>query len=187
MYRHLENFLAHEDDSAKRALAISHSANLAATLGLPSVAVVEANHPEHDVAALTFADQEFDFVLADQVLEHVAADPFRVLAECARVTRPGGYVVHTTCFFQFIHQTPLDFWRFTPNALRLLAESNDLEVVRLGGWGNRDAWSYMQMGYRMEKIPEEPGNPLYALALKNDKKYPITTWVIGRKPVTAES
>jgi len=39
----------------------------------------------------------------------------------------------------------------------------------------------MQLGYRMEKIPEAPDNPLFALAMKNDKKYPIVTWVIGRK------
>jgi SAM-dependent methyltransferase len=184
MYKHLENFLEEEDAASRTALSISHSANLAELVGVPSVAISEANYPEHDATDLSaFGDESFDFVFADQVLEHVAGDPFTVFSECHRVLKPGGFVVQTTCFFQFIHQHPIDFWRFTPNALSLLCERNGLDVRRVGGWGNRESWTYMNMGFRSEKVPEDPENPIYQLAMRSDKKYPLTTWVIGQRPV----
>jgi SAM-dependent methyltransferase len=186
MYRNLENLLAESDSPDARALSISHSSNLAELLGVGSASITEANFPEYDVTDLSrFDDASFDFVLADQVLEHVEGDPFQALSECQRVVKPGGHVIHTTCFFQFIHQHPTDFWRFTPNALRLLCERSGLEVVRLGGWGNREAWAYMNMGYRSEKVPEDKDNPIFQLAMRSDKKYPLVTWVVGRRP-TAE-
>src|SRR5918997_1204628 len=77
MYRRLENLLQEHDSPDRRALSISHSANLAPLLGLGSVGIQEANFPEHDITDLAaFGDESFDFVLADQVLEHVAGDPF---------------------------------------------------------------------------------------------------------------
>jgi len=183
MYRRLENLLKDEDSPERTALSISHSANLAPLLGLGSVAVEEANFPEHDITDLAaFADESFDFVLADQVLEHVAGDPFAAFRECHRVLKPGGIVVQTTCFFNLIHQHPTDFWRFTPNALRLLCENTGLEVTSVGGWGNREAWHFMWLGYRMHKIPEDPKNPIFRLAMKQDKKYPVVTWVLARRP-----
>lgn len=182
MYRQLENALRDADSPTRTALSISHSANLAALLGLDSVSITEANFPEHDITDLSsFADESFDFVLADQVLEHVAGDPFTAFSECHRVIRPGGLVIQTTCFFNLIHQHPTDYWRFTPNALRLLCEHNGLEVVNVGAWGNREAWGYMSLGYRMRKIPEDRDNPLYRMAMRQDKKYPIVTWVIAKR------
>jgi SAM-dependent methyltransferase len=44
--------------------------------------------------ALPFAPDSFDAVVAASVLEYVA-DPAAVLAECARVVRPGGAVLYT--------------------------------------------------------------------------------------------
>jgi len=41
---------------------------------------------------IPFADSQFELVLMDDVLEHVA-DPERVLSECRRVLKPGGLVV----------------------------------------------------------------------------------------------
>jgi ubiquinone/menaquinone biosynthesis C-methylase UbiE len=45
-----------------------------------------------DAHALPFADATFDVVRTERVLQHVL-DPARVLAEMARVARPGGHVV----------------------------------------------------------------------------------------------
>ena len=147
------------------------------------MAVEEVNFPEHDITDLSgLTDESFDFVLADQVLEHVAGDPFAAFRECHRVVKPGGIVVQTTCFFNMIHQHPTDFWRFTPNALRLLAEHAGLHVMRVGGWGNREAWAFMSLGFRSRPIPEDPKNPIFRMAMRQDKKYPIVTWLIARRP-----
>ena len=42
-----------------------------------------------DIARLPFADETFDAVLCSEVIEHVPA-PIAVIAELARVLRPGG-------------------------------------------------------------------------------------------------
>lgn len=47
---------------------------------------------EGDATSLPFADQSFDVVCAFKVLAHVE-DIERALAECARVVRPGGWVL----------------------------------------------------------------------------------------------
>jgi SAM-dependent methyltransferase len=56
-------------------------------------------------------------VLLD-TLEHVR-DPRRALAEVYRVLQPDGIAVATSVMDLFIHCRP-DYWRFTPEAFRLL-------------------------------------------------------------------
>lgn len=82
----------------------------------------------------------------------------------------------------FMHMLPLDFWRFTPQSLELLMKQAGATVIKAGGWGNRAAWTYMQLGYRARKVPEVEGNPIYELAIRNEKKWPVHTWVAARKP-----
>jgi SAM-dependent methyltransferase len=138
--------------------------------------------PGSHILSLPYPEAAFDFVVADQVLEHVAGDPFVAMAESVRVAKPGGTIVHTTCFINFLHQLPTDYWRFSPGALELLARAARGEEIETGGWGSRDAWTYMELGYRMRKVPEVPGNPIFELALRNEKRWPVTTWVVFRKP-----
>ncbi|MEO1083898.1 MAG: methyltransferase domain-containing protein, partial [Acidobacteriota bacterium] len=74
-----------------------------------------------DLHDLTFADGEVGtFVLAD-TLEHVR-DPQRAMAEVRRTLKPGGVVLFTSVFAFPIHDYPNDFWRFTPEVFRALAE-----------------------------------------------------------------
>lgn len=53
-----------------------------------------AVYPDIDMLALPYADGMFDVVVHSDTLEHVP-DPVRALAECLRVTRPGGAVCYT--------------------------------------------------------------------------------------------
>jgi SAM-dependent methyltransferase len=53
--------------------------------------------------ALNFADESFDFVMCDQVLEHVEGDPQLAFDETWRVLRPGGIAIHTTVFNYSYH------------------------------------------------------------------------------------
>lgn len=163
-----------------RVLSISHSENLIELLGIKATSVVSANYPDCNILNLDEDDESFDFVLSDQVLEHLEGDPFKATAECHRVLKPGGIAVHTTCFINPIHCVPRDFWRFTPDALGLLHE-NWSEIIECSGWGNFEVWKYINDGLRFLPVPNVKWHPVYKLATKNDPIWPITTWIVAIK------
>ena len=90
-----------------RVLSISESGKLCDALGLGGLPTDEANFPEHNMLALNFPDASYDFVVSDQVLEHVLGDPFLAVRESFRVLKPGGYAIHTTCLINPIHKYPV--------------------------------------------------------------------------------
>lgn len=163
-----------------RVLAISHSGNLAELVGLQPNEIVTADYPEHNILSLDFPDASFDYVLSDQVLEHVEGDLYQAISECHRVLRPDGIAIHTTCFINPVHGAPKDFWRFTPDALSLL-HRNWSEVIEVGGWGNFQVWSVSQDGIRFVGVPHAKWHPLHQIAVKNDPLWPIVTWIVARK------
>lgn len=161
-------------------LVISGSGRLAVALGIPQEALETAAYPEVDLRALPHADGTFDAVVTDQVLEHVAAPPSRVVREAARVVRAGGLLVHTTCFVNPRHDAPSDYWRFSPEALRLLHEEEGHRVVHCGSWGNRWVLAGDPIGLRYLRVdPSRPRGLLHRLATTNHPKWPICTWVVA--------
>ena len=82
-----------------------------------------------DCHALPFADRAFDTAICTQVLEHVA-DPARVLAEIARVLRPGGVLLLTAPMIWPLHEEPFDFFRYTQHGLRHLLQAVGFEVLQ---------------------------------------------------------
>ena len=163
-----------------RVLSISHSENLADLVGLEPSEIVSANYPEHNLLSLAFENESFDYVLSDQVLEHIEGNPQQAIDEVYRVLRPDGIAIHTTCFVNQIHGAPKDFWRFSPDALSLL-HSNWREIIEVGGWGNLQVWSVVQDGIRFCGVPHASWHPLHKLAIKNDPKWPIVTWIVAKK------
>jgi len=161
-------------------LSISHSTHLAEVLGLDPAWCEEANYPEQNILDLSFEDDRFDWVVSDQVLEHVGGSPIRALEESRRVLKPGGIAVHTTCFMNPVHGSPDDYWRFTPNALSLLCERYS-EVVEAGGWGNPMVFAVGAIGLGWEGVPEASWHPLNRIARYNDPKWPVMTWVVACK------
>jgi SAM-dependent methyltransferase len=147
-----------------RTLSISHSENH--LLGLESSEIVSANYPENNLLALNFPDAAFDYVLSDQVLEHVEGNPQQAIDECYRVLRPGGVAVHTTCFINPVHGDPKDFWRITSNALSLLHRKWS-EIIEGVGWGNPEVWLVVGIGLRFVGVPHARWHPLHRLS---DKK-----------------
>jgi SAM-dependent methyltransferase len=89
--------------------------------------------PDVDVVGdghyLPFPDETFDYVWSNAVLEHVR-DPARVAAEIGRVLKPGGLAIVNVPFLENVHNWPDDYYRYTPNGLRVLFR--DLEEVRSG-------------------------------------------------------
>lgn len=78
-----------------------------------------------DAHHLPFTDNEFNFVLSTEMLEHTV-DPKQVVAELIRVLKPGGTLVLTTRFVYPLHDCPHDYWRFTKYNLLQLFESTEI-------------------------------------------------------------
>ena len=81
---------------------------------------------------LRFGDRTFDVVLSTEMLEHDSAF-WLSLAEMGRVLRHGGHLFLTTRSNGFpAHDHPFDFWRFMPEAGRLLPPLAGCEWVSTG-------------------------------------------------------
>ena len=180
MYRRLAEFRC-PDPAGLKILSISRSQPLCQLLGFAGEQITDASYPAVSVLDLPYPDASFDYVVSDQVLEHVEGSPERAVAECFRVLKPGGTAVHTTCFINPVHGYPDDFWRFTPKSLEVLCRGKG-EVIEAAGWGNRFVWVYAEIGMRFEPIPEAKWHPLNWLARKNSEDWPISTWVVAKKP-----
>ena len=83
-----------------------------------------------DVHHLPFRDETFATVALIHVLEHVR-EPLQVLAEIARVLKPGGQLFLDVPFLHEIHHAPHDISRPTTYGLRFMTEKVGLEVVEI--------------------------------------------------------
>ncbi len=140
---------------------------------------IETSYPDVDIQRLPYPDGMFDAVISDQVLEHVK-DPVRAINESYRVLKKGGVAIHTTCFINQFHPSPRDFWRFSPDALRFLCR-NFSEIVQCEGWGNWAAVMVCFLGDRFRNMHIPERGLRHMLATKNQSRYPISTWIVGRK------
>jgi SAM-dependent methyltransferase len=95
-----------------------------------------------DAHDLPFADQCFDGVIAQAVLEHVT-DPYRCVDEIYRVLKTKGLVYAETPFLQQVHMGPYDFTRFTHlGHRRLFRKFDEIESGATCGPGMALAWAY---------------------------------------------
>ncbi|MFN7709496.1 MAG: class I SAM-dependent methyltransferase [Holosporales bacterium] len=65
-----------------------------------------------DGHALPFADDTFDAVFSQAVMEHMR-DPYLAAREIARVTKPGGIIYVESAFMQPLHAVPYHFFNTT--------------------------------------------------------------------------
>ena len=77
-----------------------------------------------DLRGLTFGDGEVGTALCLDTLEH-CADPAGACRELHRVVGGGGLCVVSSVMFFPVHGYPQDYWRFTPEGLRVLLEPFD--------------------------------------------------------------
>jgi SAM-dependent methyltransferase len=113
-----------------------------------TTAIVDA----HDIP---FADDTFDGVVAQAVLEHVL-DPVRVVSEIHRVLKPGGVVYAQTPFMQQVHGGAFDYTRYTLLGHRRLF--NAFEEIDSGAGNGPGAalawsWQYFLLSFATAKIP----------------------------------
>jgi SAM-dependent methyltransferase len=106
----------------------------------PGVEYVGADlpgNPDADVdlapdGRVPLAEESFDLVLSNQVLEHVEhLTPY--LSECYRLLRPGGSLVLSTHGIMYYHRDPEDYWRWTQPGLTKLLTDHGFDVVEARG------------------------------------------------------
>jgi SAM-dependent methyltransferase len=114
----------------------------------------------------------FDVVICEQVLEHVV-DPWKAVRTLYALTRPGGTVIVDTPFLIRMHTEPGDYWRFSPEALRLLLGQAGFEVEEVGTWGNRVAVMTNLFGW----TPVHRGLPMRA-----HPDFPVVVWAFAKRP-----
>lgn len=143
--------------------------------------ITEVYYPEVDIHRLPFKDKTFDYVISDQVLEHVS-DPFLAVAETYRVLKPGGIAVHASVFTTPVHKCPEDYWRYTPDGLRRLCKDFS-EVLECGSWGNRivQIIALLSDRLRFTPIPDRKFSLRNFIATWNEERYGITSWIVVRK------
>ena len=95
-----------------------------------------------DAHDIPFADNSFDGVIVQAVLEHVL-DPNRCVEEIYRVLKKGGVVYAETPFMQQVHMGRYDFTRFTHlGHRRLFRKFEEASSGAVCGPGMALAWSY---------------------------------------------
>jgi len=165
----------------EKILGISGINNFYPFINMQNVKLLDVDYPEVDMQNLPYENNSFDFVISDQVIEHLE-DPKKAIKESFRVLNKGGIAIHTTCFINYIHLFPGDFWRFSPAALRHLCKDFS-EILCCESWGNRIAilFCFISDKLRSLRIPEMKWSVRRYLATYNEERYPIVTWVVAKK------
>lgn len=71
------------------------------------------------ISDLPFRDETVDFVLCENVLEHIP-EPERAITQVWSAIRKGGYLYLVTPFLFPLHDLPYDFYRYTEYSLKHL-------------------------------------------------------------------
>ena len=135
------------------------------------------NYPEIDIQDLSrFKCDHYDFVILDQVLEHVP-NPAKGIQEVFRLLKKGGWLIITTPFLVKIHYVPNDYWRFSREGLRQLLLNYSDVVVK--SWGNKDVViNHIKTGtWPSVKEVQERG----CFNLENDEDLPHVVWGFAGK------
>ncbi|MGI9119209.1 MAG: class I SAM-dependent methyltransferase [Acidimicrobiales bacterium] len=128
------------------------------------------SYPDFDLCASS-PDRTFDVVICEQVLEHVV-DPWRAADTLHQLCRPGGHLIVSTPFLVKVHREPEDYWRFTPDGLRLLLGRAGFEVLQIRAWGNRPC---VRRNFA-HWAPQQRWR-----TLRNEADFPIVVWAFARR------
>ena len=188
MYTHIENFLKTQKLSTGRCLLIGDSLkgkgkerkirNPAITNMLPKgCEIIAPSYPDVDIHDMPYEDNTFDYAIADQVLEHVRK-PWIGVEEVRRVLKPSGLTILTSALMFMVHGVPHDYWRFTPDGLKVLCE-NFSKIHECRGTGNLNFVSDILNKRGGRKVV--PGTGLEKRALACDDKHLVSVWIIAEK------
>ena len=136
--------------------------------GLPWKSHTVLEYPAFDLCNPSPPMSRFDLVICEHVLEHVV-DPITATRTLRSLCKDEGQVFVATPFLVRLHNHPSDYWRFTPEGLSRLLESQRLKPIWVRSWGNRrvvranfDKWV---MAFPWSSLRNEPDLPVVVWAL----------------------
>ena len=131
------------------------------------------DYPDFNICKSPLPEQ-FDIVIADQVLEHVS-HPIAAVANILAMVRSGGAAMIATPFLFRVHARPHDYSRWTEVGLRevLVAGGFDPGSITTGSWGNR-ACVKAHIGGQVRDYG-------FWRNMSNDAEYPIMVWAIATR------
>ena len=152
--------------------------------------VADAVQVACDIECLPFGGGCFDTVLCTQVLEHIP-HPWTAAEEIARVLKPAGKLILSCPQYWVLHELPHDYFRFTPNGLRVLFPLKNWEWIEHRQQGSTWAviacafWQSFTRFGRAQRLMALFANPIF-LALdrlwRNSKDTTNHLIVLARKP-----
>lgn len=86
----------------------------------------------------------YDAAVCHQVLEHVR-HPARAVGELYRTLKPGGQLVISVPHLSRLHELPHDYFRFTPNGIRVLLEDVGFEIDEVQLYGGLLTFAHHQL------------------------------------------
>lgn len=137
---------------------------------------VAPNAPAIDVQDLsTYPSDEFDLVVLDEILEHVAK-PWVAVEEVRRILKPGGCLITSSPFLIAEHRMPKDYWRFTKDGYRVLLEN--YSKVDTHSWGNAGSVTYLMQGMM---VSTQDAIDAGTFDLADVEKFAISVWAYAWK------
>ncbi|WP_435269865.1 class I SAM-dependent methyltransferase [Streptomyces sp. 1222.5] len=137
---------------------------------------VAPNAPSVDLHDLSrYAAESFDFVILDEILEHVER-PWEAVDEVHRILKKGGCFITSSPFMIAEHKVPHDYWRFTKDGLRVLL--HEFAEVETHSWGNAPSVTYLMKGM-MVSVRQAIEDGVFDL--DNVEKYAISVWAYAWK------
>lgn len=134
---HLINTLG-SDRRGQRVLEVSGSNEILRTLIGKKNHFRRVNYPDYNVLSLhkRIPSNKYDWVILDQVLEHVE-NPFQAILQLWRVLKPGGRLLLMVPSFYVYHYGPWDYWRLNCDSLKVLVAPFD-RVELCGSYRSQD-------------------------------------------------
>jgi SAM-dependent methyltransferase len=120
-----------------------------------------------DLRDIPVEDGRFDFVVFNQVMEHLP-EPKLVLEELNRVLKPGGRMIYSGPLFYEEHEQPYDFFRYTQFGLRHLFSTTGFAIERLDwleGYFGTAAYQLNRMFHYLPAAPRDLGGGIAGYAL----------------------
>ncbi|MFP4048252.1 MAG: glycosyltransferase, partial [Bacteroidales bacterium] len=164
-----KEFILNANPNIKRYIGLDFAQGKYAELKQPNIT--------WDGKTIPLDDSSVDCAMATEVLEH-CPEPLAVLKEIKRVLKPDGVFFFTVLFLWPLHDTPRDYYRYTPFSLeRLLTEAGfeDIQIKAMGGW-NASLAQMIGLWLKRAPMPEKTRKqvtkdlfPFYKQLIKTDK------------------